>query len=134
MKSLGGNIDLKKLRKIFASHTQVKLVYLFGSTARGDRGPRSDFDFAIFLGKKDTMEASHLRFQLMGDLSLALGTDKVDVVVLDVTESPELKYNIIREGKLIFEQEPFRIIFEPSALNEYFDFSALLRKHALTGA
>jgi len=128
------NISSGQLDKIFASYSQIKLVYLFGSAAREDMGPMSDFDFAAFLDTKDTTEAAHIKFNLMGDLSCVLGTDKVDVVILDAVKSPELKYNIIREGKLIFEREPYRVLFEPSALNEYFDFSASLRKHALTRA
>jgi len=134
MMNLSKNIDLEKLKKIFASYSQIKLVYLFGSAVSGNMGPLSDFDFAIFLGKTNTVEAAHIKFQLAGDLSQTLKTDRVDVVVLDIAKSPELKYNIIKEGNLIFEREPFRVIFEPSVLNEYFDFSALLRKHALTRA
>ena len=125
---------LEKAQKIFSAYPQIKLVYLFGSTARGDRGPMSDYDFAIFLGNKDSKEVTSIRFELMDKLSRALNTENVDVVMLDVTGSPELKYNILQEGRLIFEREPFRVIYEPSVLNEYFDFSAMLQKHGLTRA
>ena len=134
MKILEEKVEPEELRRIFASYPQIKLVYLFGSAARQDMGPMSDFDFAVFLGSRDTTEAARIRFQLMGDLSRILGTDNVDVIILDTVKSPELKYNVIREGELIFEKEPFRVIFEPSILNEYFDFSAMLRKHYLTRA
>ena len=125
---------LEKVQKIFSTYPQIKLVYLFGSTARGDRGPMSDYDFAIFLGNKDSKEVASIRFELMDKLSRALNTEKVDVVMLDVARSPELKYNILQEGRLIFEREPFRVIYEPLVLNEYFDFSAMLQKHGLTRA
>ena len=134
MKTLEEKIDPEKLEKIFASYPQIKLVYLFGSAARQDMGPMSDFDFAVFLDNKDTTEAAYTRFQLMGELSCILGTDNVDVVILDTAKSPEFKYNVIREGELIFEKEPFRVTFEPTVLNEYFDFSAMLRKYSLTRA
>ena len=134
MKILENRVDPGKLEAIFSSYPQIKLVYLFGSSARGDMGPISDFDFAIFLDNRNTIEAAHIRFKLTGDLSQSLGTDKVDVVILDTVQSPELKYNVIREGKLIFEKEPFRITFEPTVLNEYFDFSAMLRRYSLTRA
>jgi uncharacterized protein len=124
----------RSVLRIFESHSEVKLVYLFGSTARGNRGPMSDYDFAIFLGEKDKGRIARFRFQLMDELSQALGTDKIDCVMLDSTESPELKYNILQEGKLIFEREPFRVLVEPMILNEYFDFNLLLRKHGLTAA
>jgi predicted nucleotidyltransferase len=134
MKASNMTNDLENLQRIFESYSQIKLVYLFGSTVRDDRGPMSDYDFAIFLGNKDTIEAARIRFELMDKLSRALNTENVDVVMLDVTGSPELKYNILQEGQLIFEREPFRIIYEPLILNEYFDFSAMLQKHGLTRA
>ena len=124
----------KSVLQIFESHPEVKLAYLFGSTARGNRGPMSDYDFAVFLNEKDKREIARIRFQLMDELSRALGTDKVDIVMLDSAVSPELKYNILQEGKLIFEREPFRVLVEPRILNEYFDFNLLLRRHGLTAA
>jgi predicted nucleotidyltransferase len=124
----------KLVLHIFESHPEVKLVYLFGSTASDNRGPMSDFDFAVFLGEKDKRKIARIRFQLMDELSRALGTDKIDVVMLDSAESPELKYNILQEGKLIFEREPFRVLVEPRILNEYFDFHFTLKRHGLTSA
>ena len=124
----------KAVLHIFESHPEVKLVYLFGSMARGDQGPMSDYDFAVYLDEKDKKETTRVRFQLMDELSRALGTDRIDVVILDSVESPELKYNILQEGKLIFEREPFRVLVEPRILNEYFDFNLLLRRHGLTAA
>ena len=88
----------------------------------------------FFLDKKDKKEIARIQFQLMDELALFLGTDKVDVVVLDSSKTPELKYNILQEGKLIFEREPFRVIVEPRILNEYFDFHLSLKGHGLTRA
>jgi predicted nucleotidyltransferase len=124
----------KSVLQVFESHPEVKLVYLFGSTASDNRGPMSDYDFAVFMGEKDKKEIARIRFQLMDELSRALGTDKIDVVMLDSAESPELKYNILQEGKLIFEREPFRVLVEPRILNEYFDFHFTLKRHGLTSA
>jgi uncharacterized protein len=134
MKASNMTNDLENLQRIFESYSQIKLVYLFGSTARGDRGPMSDYDFAVFLGNKDSREVTRIRFELMDKLSRALNTENTDVVMLDVARSPELKYNILQEGQLIFEREPFRVIYEPAVLNEYFDFTAMLQKHGLTRA
>jgi predicted nucleotidyltransferase len=124
----------KSVLRIFESHPDIKLVYLFGSTVKGNRGPMSDYDFAVFLDKKDKKEIARIQFQLMDELSRFLGTDKVDIVMLDSTNSPELKYNILHEGKLIFEREPFRVLFEPMTLNEYFDFHLSLKRYGLTRA
>lgn len=124
----------KSVLRIFESHPEIKLVYLFGSTVKGNRGPMSDYDFAIFLGSKDKKMIARTQFQLMDELSRCLKTDKVDVVMLDLVNSTELKYNILHEGRLIFEREQFRVLFEPRVLNEYFDFHLMLKRHALTRA
>jgi hypothetical protein len=70
--------------------------------------------------------------ELLASISQALQTDKVDIVVLNAVDAPELKYNIIKEGKLIFERESFKLVVEPRILNEYFDFKMSLQRHNLT--
>ena len=41
-------------------------------------------------------------------------------------------YTIIREGKLIYEREPYKVILEPRILNEYFDFRAMMLRNGLS--
>ena len=94
----------------------------------------SDYDFAIFLDERDKQEITRVRFKLIDELTRILKTDKIDVVMLNDTESPELKYNILQEGELIFERDPFRVIVEPKILNEYFDVYLSLKRHGLTKA
>ncbi len=112
----------KKLKLIFRKYPTVKLVYLFGSRARGDVGPLSDFDFAFYTTEKNAKKIFDLRLKLMTVISLLLKTDNVDVVALNSIENSELKYNIIREGKVILAKEPYKVLLEPKIMNEYFDF------------
>jgi uncharacterized protein len=126
--------DLEKLSKIFKLYPKIKLVYFFGSRARNESGPLSDYDFAFYLDERDKKEISEIRLGLIDKMSRVLKTDKIDVVMLNTTESPELKYNIIKDGKLIFEKEPFKVLIEPRILNEYFDFKIMLLKYNLTRA
>ena len=122
----------KKLVDIFKLYPQVKLVYFFGSRARGKEGPLSDYDFAVYLDEKDAKKRFETKLNLMSKLSKNFGTDNVDVVVLNDTQSPELKYSVLKEGKLIYEEEPYKVIIEPRIFNEYFDFIYGLRKYGLT--
>ena len=124
----------EKIMPIFNGYPEIKLVYFFGSKARGDSGPLSDYDFAVYADERKAVKVFALKFSLQDKISRALGTDKVDVVMLDITQGPEIKFNIIRDGKLIYEKEPYKIIIEPKILNEYFDFRALLTRHGLTRA
>ncbi|MEK6531123.1 MAG: nucleotidyltransferase domain-containing protein [Deltaproteobacteria bacterium] len=125
---------LKDLKAIFKSYPKIKLVYVFGSRARGEEGPLSDFDFAVYLDEKDKKKNLGAKFSLMDKLSALLKTDRIDIVLLNLADSPELKYDIIANGRLIYEKEPFRVLVEPKILNEYFDFRYLLKKYQLTKA
>lgn len=124
--------EVKKLIPLFNSYPSIKLVYFFGSRATGQAGPMSDYDFALYADNLTAKKMFNLKIELSGKLSLALKTDKVDVVMLNLSKSSELKYNIIKEGILIFEREPYRIMAEPKILNEYFDFHDMLIRHKLT--
>ncbi|HLD70319.1 MAG TPA: nucleotidyltransferase domain-containing protein [Negativicutes bacterium] len=126
------NEEIEKLLPIFEKHPTVKLVYLFGSRASGKVGPLSDYDFAVYLDEKDALKRFDIRIAIAGDLSGLLRTDAVDVVVINDTDQPELKFNIIHGGKLILEREPFKVVVEPQILMEYFDFHELLLRHHLT--
>jgi|SRR3989338_7162207 len=123
---------IKNLLCVFQLYPQVKLVYFFGSRAKGKESALSDYDFAVYLDEKDTKLRFETKLNLMAKLSQKVGTDNVDVVVLNDTESPELKYSIVKEGKLIYEEEPYKVFIEPKIFNEYFDFIYGLRKYNLT--
>ena len=131
MTNLPNNPTLQ-LYHVFKSSPSVGVVYLFGSQATGDTHANSDYDFAIYFDEKNTVKRFELLFDLAGKLSKILQTDKIDVHSLNDLQSPELKYNIISSGKVIFEREPYRIQIEPRILNEYFDFNYLLEKYGLT--
>lgn len=132
-KILEDNI-IKSLTNIFQLYPQVKLVYFFGSRAKDKSGPLSDYDFAVYLDEKDKKQRFDIKLSLMGKLSHEFETDAVDVVVLNDIESPELKYSVVTEGKLMYQEKPYKVFFEPRIFNEYFDFMYGLRKYGLTKA
>ncbi len=123
---------VKKLKSVFELYPEIKLVYLFGSRATEKEGPLSDHDFAFYSSIRDKKRIHEIKLKLLNKISNILKTDNIDVVCLNTTKSPELKYNIIKEGKLIFEKEPFKVLVEPKILTEYFDFRLSLRKYNLT--
>lgn len=126
--------ETNNLCNIFRLYPEIKLVYLFGSRANGKVGPLSDYDFGIYLDEKDVKKRFNLRLELLGKITTKLKTDKVDLCIINDIDSPELKYNIIKDGMLIFEEEPFKVLVEPKILNDYFDFHALLSRYNLTKA
>lgn len=126
--------ELAELNPIFVEDPGIKLVYFFGSRAEGKDGVLSDFDFAFYIDERDHKKLLELKLSLIEKLSISLKTDKVDVAILNLIDGPEMKYHIIKDGKLIFEREPFKVLIEPKILNEYFDFHSMLLRNNLTKA
>lgn len=126
------NILARKIVHILSSEPKVKLAYLFGSRARGTTGPMSDYDFAVYIDEPRDRKRFEIKLDITTKLSRFLKTDDVDVVSISDAKSPELKYAIIKEGKLLYEKEPFKVIVEPRIMSEYFDFRDSLQKYGLT--
>ena len=124
----------KKLSSIFKAYPEIKLAYLFGSRAIGRESPLSDYDFAVYLDTKDKARMYEIKIDAIVKIGRLLKTDRIDVVILNLTDNPDLKYMIVKEGRLIYEKEPFKVLVEPRILNEYFDFHKMLVKHNLTKA
>ncbi len=125
--------QLEKLKKIFIKYHSLKIVYLFGSRVSGKTGPLSDYDFAFYIDE-EKIKAYYTSLEIAGKISKVLSTDKVDTVILNHIDAPEMKYSIIKNGRIIYEVEPYRVFIEPGILNDYFDFRYFLRKHKLTEA
>lgn len=124
--------EISSLCEIFKLYPAVKLVYLFGSRASGKVGPLSDYDFAVYLDEKDPQKRFDLRLDLLAKITTKLKTDDVDLCVLNDLYSPGFKYHIVKDGKVIYEKEPFKLFVEPKILNDFFDFRQSLIKHKLT--
>ncbi|MBI5091154.1 MAG: nucleotidyltransferase domain-containing protein [Candidatus Hydrogenedentes bacterium] len=124
----------EKVFPVFERFPGLKLVYFFGSRAAGDPGPMSDYDFAVYFDGLSNREIMDSQLSLLSELQKALATDAVDLVVLNTAEAPELKYEIIKNGLLIYDVEPYRVLVEPQILNEYFDFYDGLKRFGLTRA
>ena len=123
-----------ELKRFFSTYPEVCLVYYFGSQVSGNMGPLSDFDFGIWTSESNSVKIIRLKAELLARIGEIVGRDLVDIVMLNTAESPELKYDIICSGKLIFEREPYKVLVEPKIMNEYFDFSSMMKRHGLSQA
>lgn len=126
------NKEIKNLLPIFENYPEIKLVYLFGSRASGKTGPLSDYDFAVYIDEADSVKRFNVRLEITDKIAKKLKTDAVDLVVMNDILGPELKFNIIKDGKLILEKEPFKVLIEPRIMTEYIDFHDSLLRHNLT--
>ena len=121
--------QMQDIKAVIATHPEIKLAYLFGSQATGDTGPMSDYDFAIYTDEPVRLKRSHVQTKLMTDLMAVLKTDAIDVVVLNDLDMPELAFAIVCEGIVLHEEEPYRLMVEPTIMNAYFDFKEILKRY-----
>ena len=103
---------------------RVKFAYLFGSLACGNAGPLSDIDLAVYLDGR--LDFFNHRLKIMEALSRVLKTEKFDLVVLN-NAPVVLTHEVIRDGVVLKDDRPRRVMFESRALREYLD-TAYLRE------
>jgi len=95
-------------------------AYLFGGAAKGRLTPSSDVDVAAFFdGRCELLEA---RLEATRRVTRHLGTDEVDLVVLNIAPT-SLLGRILGTRRVLCDGDPFlRHRFESKALREFFDF------------
>ncbi|HEU4707480.1 MAG TPA: nucleotidyltransferase domain-containing protein [Solirubrobacterales bacterium] len=105
----------------------VVAAMLIGSQARGEAGPLSDVDIAVWHEPdiEDSKQRLDLQLSLMGAASRALGTDEVDVVMLNHAP-PLLQQRAIRDAvRLVERDRAQRVRFETRAVLDYLDTAPL---------
>jgi len=105
---------------------RVLSALLYGSQATGKAGPLSDVDVAVWLDAELTQsERYQLQLRLMVLASEALGTDEVQIVILNEA-TPLLRHRAMRDGVRLLDTDPrARIRLETRALLEYLDTAPL---------
>jgi len=99
----------------------MKLVYLFGSHAKGASAEGSDLDIAV-LFKKNPVDTLALKETSLFTLELNKSfSSKFDIISLN--DAPILlKYEVVAHGQPLYcENETERISFEVSVIKEYID-------------
>ena len=84
----------RQIRDILAACPRVVRVVLFGSRAMGTHSPSSDVDVVLY-GKELTLDDLGALTESLADLPLP---QRVDLVLGDRLESPELREHIARYG------------------------------------
>lgn len=114
----------QKLKVILAKYP-VNCGYVFGSGARGDRGPLSDLDLAIYLEtdiKEEQQEEITAAIQEKAERALHL-PEKVDIVLLNQEVPPALERNIVYDGRLIYvKNDTARAYYEADAIKRWLDY------------
>jgi predicted nucleotidyltransferase len=115
-------LDIPAIHHYFSHQPDVIVAYLFGSVARGQDSHLSDVDIAMLLqGDLEAEFRLERTLELIADLE-TFTEGKVQVTMLDQAP-PLLAYQVIREGKLLYERTTDeRVEFVVRVMKEYFDF------------
>ena len=114
--------DLAPAVECLRRDEEIIAAYLFGSYATPRESPLSDLDIAVLLDSRFP-SSSYLdkQIELLTYLSQIMGTDRVDVAILN-RASPLLAHRILRDGRLLFSKdESQRIYFQTRAIDLYLD-------------
>lgn len=116
-------VQQKQIKKLTKKYP-IKVIYIFGSQVTGKIGPLSDYDFAVILDKKvDPDKYYHLNIKILCDFNSIMHSDRVDVVILNRTNSI-LAMKIISDGLILISTDEIqRIAFEAKTIAHYQDRS-----------
>ena len=118
-----------RLAEALAGREEILEAYLFGSRARGRARRDSDIDIAVYVDESRARDGVWgYRADLTTDLMVALGTDDVDVVVLN-RASILLYHRVLRDGVRVLSRDLRATTTRAGqALSRYFDFLPQLDK------
>ncbi len=119
----------RKLAEILGPRPEILEAYLFGSVARGRAQAHSDLDVAVFVDSTTAPTGGFgYRAELTTDLMAGLGTNEVDVVVLN--QAPPLLYHrVLRDGiRVLSRNLKETTVREAMAVSRYCDFVPQLAK------
>lgn len=111
---------LTKIREFAKGEKNVVALYLFGSRAKGTETAESDYDIAVFVENKDTIDLRGLYKKISSRFAQP---EKLQITFVDLFgSSPLLLYQIIKYRKLIYEKKKnLYVELEAMIMRLYFD-------------
>ncbi|HET6583689.1 MAG TPA: nucleotidyltransferase domain-containing protein [Nannocystaceae bacterium] len=101
---------LRELTAAWAADPDIAAIWVFGSRASGRPRPWSDIDLAVALASGlDAKRRSQKHGELLADACARLGTDAVDLVVLEDAPSV-LAHRVIAGGRRLAVRDSTRTV------------------------
>ncbi len=120
---------LKDLKEVLETDKEILFAYLYGSYIYNSIHFESDIDVAVYLMPSDMEEYIKKESKLLTALITKLHLDKIDLRILN-TAPFLLKYNVIKEGILIFVKDELeRVNFETKIMERFFELKPYLEEY-----
>lgn len=112
---------------VFQAVSEVRVAYVFGSTARETNKTPADVDIAILLEQGVSAErVLDIRTDLMFTL-MKMVNKNVDVVILN-RANVILRHQVVKHGKLLYEREKdLSCAYQVATLRDYEDYLPMQR-------
>jgi len=92
--------NIPQIRDFLEKQSDIKLVWVFGSVAKGDAGFDSDIDIAITTNNQLTADR---KAELISGIAL-IASRPVDLIDLNAAD-PVLMRQVLRKGKIIINKD-----------------------------
>jgi predicted nucleotidyltransferase len=122
------DVKLSALAERWSHDGDIAAAFLHGSRALGDARPDSDADLAVILAAGlSPSEQWRKRLALIDSAASMLGTEAVDIVILEEAPSP-VAHRAIRDGRLVVDRDAQRRVeVVECVLRRYLDEAWLRR-------
>lgn len=109
---------INELKKLFGNFKPIIACYLFGSRATYYKRQESDLDLAVIVDDRNKCN----EFELNRHLARIAFPYEIDLSLVDFSSSPYLLFQIIKNGKCLYQRSlEERINFEARILHEFYD-------------
>ena len=109
-----------QLAALAAAHPEVMVLWLYGSHAKGNAGPHSDWDLAVAFDPVKLVDSldNRLRPELLAlDWQRALGLAEGQLSVVDINQAPiPLAFAIVDANRVLFCRDQGRRLTEEARI------------------
>jgi len=120
-------MNYNSISEIIKENNNISFAYLFGSRVNNNIRFGSDLDIAVYFDNEPSLDEIG---KLSSELEISTNCE-IDLIKLNnlYNTNPELAYNIIKDGILIFHKD-INIVneFKKNAILRYLDFKPLRDK------
>lgn len=116
---------LSAIVSLAAQHTDIEVVWLYGSRAQNTDHANSDYDLAVAF--KNFQLSDFDKYLRPNELALEwaeqLGISTEKLSIIDINQAPVyLAYNVVEYGRIIFQDKTARAFYEQDRIYSMYEY------------